>query len=161
MGALSIQVLQELFVSLTRKLPSPVDVATARSIVADLATWRVVEPRTMHILSAIEAAHRWQVSFWDAMILTNAQLAGAVVVWTEDLNDGQSFDGMTGSNRHSRTQLPDGEAAADVQLDACDVRGRLGRQEETRTGQLSSSVGIHAEDVARTSAGPNVLLSLM
>ena len=86
MGALSIQVLQELFVSLTRKLPSPVDVATARSIVADLATWRVVEPRTMHILSAIEAAHRWQVSFWDAMILTSRPAGRRAVVWTEDLN---------------------------------------------------------------------------
>jgi len=161
MGALSIQVLQELFVSLTRKLPSPVDVATARSIVADLATWRVVEPRTMHVLSAIEAAHRWQVSFWDAMILTSRPAGRRAVVWTEDLNDGQSFDGMTVSNRYSTTQLPDGVAAAEVQLDARDVRGRLGRQEETRTGQLSSSVGIHAEDVARTSAGPNVLLSLM
>jgi len=68
---------------------------------------------------------------------------------------------MTVSNRYSTTQLPDGEAAAEVQLDARDGRGRLGRQEETRTGQLSSSVGIQAEEVARTSAGPTVLLSLM
>jgi predicted nucleic acid-binding protein len=93
-GALSVQVLQELFVSLTRKLSPAIDAATARSIVANLSTWQVVEPKAAHVVSAIDAASRWQVSFWDAMLLTTAHIAGARVVWSEDLNDGQSYDGL-------------------------------------------------------------------
>lgn len=97
-GALSVQVLQEVFVTLTRKLAVQVDVGTARGIVADLATWRVIEPAAADVLEAIDGAVRWQVSFWDAMILTTAQLADAQVLWSEDLSDGQRFDGVTVRN---------------------------------------------------------------
>jgi predicted nucleic acid-binding protein len=93
-GALSIQILQELYVSLTRKLSPAFDAESARPIVASLSTWQVVEPRAAHVLSAIDATSRWRVSFWDAMMLTAAHLAGARVVWSEDLNDGQSYDGL-------------------------------------------------------------------
>src|SRR5712692_1868358 len=44
-GAVSVQVLQELFVTLTRKIARPLDTPVARGIVADLATWHVVTPR--------------------------------------------------------------------------------------------------------------------
>jgi predicted nucleic acid-binding protein len=97
-GAVSVQVLQEVFVTLTRKIGAPVDARVARGIVADLATWRVVEPRAADVLSAIDAAERWQVSFWDAMIITSAERAGARVVWSEDLADGQAYDGVTVRN---------------------------------------------------------------
>jgi predicted nucleic acid-binding protein len=94
-GALSVQVLQELFVTLTRKISRPLDVPTARGIVADLATWQVVEPATTDVLAAIDGAVRWQLSFWDALIVTAAQRAGAAVLWSEDFNNGQTFDGVT------------------------------------------------------------------
>jgi predicted nucleic acid-binding protein len=97
-GALSIQVLQELFVTLTRKIARPVDVPTARSIIADMATWRVARPNEADVLSAIDATSRWRISFWDAMILTAAQSVGASVVWSEDLNADQTFDGLTVRN---------------------------------------------------------------
>lgn len=92
-GVLSVQVLQELFVSLTRKLTEPLSFEDARGIVSDLATWRVVEPGRNDVLSAIDGANRWQISLWDAMILTAAIRAGAETVWSEDLNAGQSYDG--------------------------------------------------------------------
>ncbi len=97
-GAASIQVLQELFVTLTRKIARPVDVPTARGIVSDLATWRIVCPTEADVLTAIDATARWQISLWDAMILTTAQTAGAAVVWSEDLNADQTFDGLTVRN---------------------------------------------------------------
>jgi predicted nucleic acid-binding protein len=93
-GAVSIQVLQELFVTLTRKIPRPLDAPAARVIVADLATWPVIEPTGADVLAAIDACVRWQISFWDAMILTAAERAGAAVVWSEDLNATQTFDGV-------------------------------------------------------------------
>lgn len=92
-GAVSVQVLQELFVALTRKIPQPLSLDEARRIIADTATWRVIEPARADVLAAIDGMARWQVSFWDAMILTAALRAGAGTVWSEDLNDGQSYDG--------------------------------------------------------------------
>src|SRR5438445_9492764 len=97
-GAVGIQVLQELFVTLTRKVAAPVETRIARGIVADIATWRVIEPRAADVLAAIDATGRWQVSFWDAMILTAADRAGARVLWSEDLADGQSYDAVTVKN---------------------------------------------------------------
>ncbi|HYY89527.1 MAG TPA: PIN domain-containing protein [Chloroflexota bacterium] len=94
-GALSVQVLQELFVTLTRKIARPLEPLAARSIVADLATWQVVEPAAPDVLAAIDGADRWRVSFWDAMIVTTALHVGAAVMWSEDLTDGQTFDGVT------------------------------------------------------------------
>ena len=94
----SVQVLQELYVTLTRKAAPPLAPADARAVVQDLATWRVVEPSRRDVLEAIDGAQRWRTSFWDAMILTAAIKAGAAVVWSEDLNDGQSYDGTTVRN---------------------------------------------------------------
>src|ERR1051326_3596366 len=85
-GVVSIQVLQELFVTLTRKISRPLDARTARGIVSDLATWQVVRPLEADVLAAIDGTLRWQISFWDAMIVTAAQRAGASTVWSEDLN---------------------------------------------------------------------------
>jgi predicted nucleic acid-binding protein len=97
-GVLSVQVLQELFVTLTRKVARPVDPGEARAIVADLATWSLVQPAASDVLAAIDATIRWQLSFWDAMILTAAQRAGAAVLWSEDFSDGQRFDAVTVRN---------------------------------------------------------------
>jgi len=93
-GVVSVQVLQELFVALTRKIPQPLPPVEAGAIVSDMTTWRIVEPGSRDVLAAIDGAVRWQVSFWDAMILTTAIRAGAGTVWSEDLNDGQTYDGM-------------------------------------------------------------------
>jgi predicted nucleic acid-binding protein len=94
-GAVSVQVLQELFVTLTRKIPRPLSARNARTIVADLATWHVVVPTPSDVLAAIDATVNWNLSFWDAMILIAAQRSGATMVWSEDLNSGQVFDTVT------------------------------------------------------------------
>jgi len=97
-GTISIQVLQELFVALTRKVARPMPVPAAREIVADLATWQVVVPTAEDVLGAIDGILRWQVSFWDAMVLTAARKAEAEVLWSEDLNEGQAYDGTVVRN---------------------------------------------------------------
>jgi predicted nucleic acid-binding protein len=97
-AALSVQVLQELYVTLTRKLQPALAPAAARAIIADLCALRVVEPTRRDVLAAIDASIRWQISFWDALIVTCAQAAGASVLWSEDLSDGQVFDGVTVRN---------------------------------------------------------------
>jgi predicted nucleic acid-binding protein len=97
-GVLSVQVLQELYVSLTRKLAQPLAPALAREIVSDLTTWQVVAPGAGDVVEAIDASVRLQVAFWDAMLLTTARQAGARVLWSEDLSDGQAYDGVVVRN---------------------------------------------------------------
>ena len=97
-GILSVQVLQELFVTLTRKFATSVTVGDARQLVADMATWHVFAPGAGDVLDAVDASARWQLPFWDAMVLIAARRGGADVVWSEDLNDGQAYDGVVVSN---------------------------------------------------------------
>jgi predicted nucleic acid-binding protein len=91
-GVISVQVLQELFVSLTRKASPSLQPSDAREIVEDLTTWKVIEPSGRDVLEAIDLCVRWGISLWDAMVLTAARKAGAPVVWSEDLKDGESYD---------------------------------------------------------------------
>jgi predicted nucleic acid-binding protein len=97
-GVLSLQVLQELFVTLTRKLSPPVSRADARDMVSDLTTWQVVQSAGQDVLETIDATTTWQIAFWDAMLVTAARKAGAAVLWSEDLNDGQAFGGTVVRN---------------------------------------------------------------
>jgi predicted nucleic acid-binding protein len=53
------------------------------------------------VIDAIDNSVRWQVSFWDAMLLTAANKAGATVLWSEDLNPGQRYDQVTVQNPFS------------------------------------------------------------
>ena len=91
-GCLSIQVLQEFYVNVTQKVPKPLPSAAATQIIADLAAWEVHCPGMEDVLDAIHLGERYQVSFWDAMILTSALQLDCQVLWSEDLNPGQVYD---------------------------------------------------------------------
>ncbi len=99
-GAISVQVLQELFTTLTRKLSVPL--SEARAIISRYNGWQVFEPTRREVLEAIDYAGRWTISFWDAMILVAAHKVGASILWTEDLNDGQDFNGTVVRNPFRR-----------------------------------------------------------
>jgi predicted nucleic acid-binding protein len=90
-GALSIQVLQEFYVNVTRKVARPLARATAAQLIADLSVWRVHSPRVEDVLDAIRLQERYTLSFWDAMILTSAIQLGCRTLWSEDLKPGQSY----------------------------------------------------------------------
>ncbi|MEJ7873514.1 MAG: PIN domain-containing protein [Rubrobacteraceae bacterium] len=93
-GCLSVQVLQEVFVNVTRKVSQPLAAREAATLVEDLSAWRVHSPGPRDVLSAVELHERADVSFWDAMILTSARSLGCGVLYSEDLNPGQSYDGV-------------------------------------------------------------------
>jgi predicted nucleic acid-binding protein len=90
-GCLSIQVLQELFVTVTRKIASPLDHQTARQIVADLAQWRLHAPKASDLLQAIDLQGEYQLSFWDAQVVQSAASLGCKQILSEDLNHGQVY----------------------------------------------------------------------
>jgi predicted nucleic acid-binding protein len=90
-GHISIQVLQEFFVNLTRKLAVPLEHQVVRQIVADMAQWRVHSPEVNDLLQAMDFQERYQLSFWDAMIIQSAVRLGCKQLLSEDLNHGQFY----------------------------------------------------------------------
>lgn len=93
-GCVSIQVLQELFVTMTRKLPHPLDADAATNAAEDFARWTVHAPGTEDVLAAIRLHDRYRISFWDAMIVQSAAQLGCDLLYSEDLNAGQRYDGV-------------------------------------------------------------------
>ena len=90
-GCLSIQVLQEFFVNVTRKIPRPLDHQTARQLVADLSRWRTHLPEVRDLLQAIDFQQAYSISFWDAMVLQSAARLGCKQLLSEDLSHGQVY----------------------------------------------------------------------
>ena len=46
----------------------------------------------------LELVHRYQINNWDAAILAAAQQLGCTIVYSEDLNHGQDYDGVLVEN---------------------------------------------------------------
>ena len=91
-GVISLQVLQDYFSNVTRKLG--VDAGLARQKVEIYTRFYVVEVSVSDILAAIDL-HRLQViSFWDALIVHSAKQAGCREVLSEDMQHGQVIDGV-------------------------------------------------------------------
>jgi len=97
-GCLSIQVLQEFYVTVTRKAHRPLDPGVARQHVEDLGQWLVHSPTVGDVVEAIQLHQRARLSFWDAMVLTSARKLNCDVLWSEDLNEGQVLAGVTVRN---------------------------------------------------------------
>jgi len=97
-GVLSTQVLQEFYVNVTRKIPSPLKRSTARDIIRQYSVWSVIGPDADMIVRASELEEGHQLSFWDGMIVAAARQAGAARILTEDLNHGETIDGVTIEN---------------------------------------------------------------
>jgi len=97
-GRLSIQVLQEFYVTATLKLARPLGSEEASSIIADLSQWTIHRPTVGTILSAIRIQTRNRISFWDALIVASASDLGCSTIWSEDLNPGQSYEGVQVAN---------------------------------------------------------------
>lgn len=94
-GCLSVQVLQEFYVTVTRKVARPLPSAEAAQIVADLSVWKVHAPQIADVLGAIDIQQRYQIAFWDAMVVRSASRLGCQTLWSEDLNPSQVYEGVT------------------------------------------------------------------
>lgn len=90
-GVVSTQVLQELAVNLRRKAKNPLNAKATRELVSDYLAWHVVVNRGDSILEALDLEARYQVSFWDALVIQAAHAAGAEILYSEDLSDGQRY----------------------------------------------------------------------
>ena len=90
-GVLSTQVLQELCVNLRRKATRPLPIEETRRLIQDYLSWEVVVNSPGSVVQALDLEARYRISFWDALILHAAEMAGATVLYSEDLAGGQSY----------------------------------------------------------------------
>jgi len=94
LGRLSIQVLQEYYVTVTRKLDPPRSAEEAREDVLALAAWRPVTLDVATIERGWDLQDRFGFSWWDALVVAAAVAGRCGYLLTEDLQDGQVVDGI-------------------------------------------------------------------
>ena len=88
---LSAQVLQEFYVTVTRKLAKPLAPTEALEILDRLGAFPTVTVDQKLVIEGIRHSVRYQISYRDGAILAAAERLGARIVYSEDLNHGQSY----------------------------------------------------------------------
>jgi predicted nucleic acid-binding protein len=96
-GVLSVQVLQEFYVSVTRKIAAPLSKDMARLVAGSYTAW-CIETTAAEIAAAFRIEDEARIGFWDALILAAAAKSGAARVLSEDLNAGQRIAGVAIEN---------------------------------------------------------------
>jgi predicted nucleic acid-binding protein len=96
-GVLSVQVLQEFYVNVTRKMSTPMSKELARLVVSSYAIW-CTETTPTEIASAFRIEDESRIGFWDALIVSAASKSGATRILSEDLNAGQRIAGIVIEN---------------------------------------------------------------
>jgi predicted nucleic acid-binding protein len=91
---LSFQVLQEVFVTATRKLAVPLEPAAALKFLQPFLVFPCASGTTGLFLEAVQLSLRFNIHYYDAAILASAKELGAPVLYTEDLNHGQNYDSV-------------------------------------------------------------------
>ena len=94
--SLSTQVVQEFYAAGSRKLGMPR--AELREAVAALLDCPLVIVGSSEIRSAMENEERYQISFWDGLIVAAAESGASDILFTEDLNDGQQYGSVSVRN---------------------------------------------------------------
>src|SRR5207302_10811962 len=92
LGRISFQVLEEFYVQVMKKWPNARE--AARGEIRDLLTWQPVEIRGEILERAWRLQDRFQLSFWDALIVAAAQSSSCRYLLTEDLQHDQEIDGL-------------------------------------------------------------------
>ena len=91
-GVISTQVLQEFAAAGLRKLGLPLELVRAR--LEFFAGFEVISASPKAILQALDVRQRWNLSFYDALIVQAAQASGCTELLTEDLHAGANFNGV-------------------------------------------------------------------
>ena len=90
-GRLSFQVIQEYYVTVTNKLDPGLAPDVARQDVRSLLSWQPVHVDGRVIEGAWHLQDHFQLSWWDALIVSAAEIADCDYLLTEDLQEGQEL----------------------------------------------------------------------
>lgn len=102
-GVLSVQVLQEFYINVTRKIPTPLSKESARLVVSSYSMW-CTETSAVEISAAFRIEDESRIGFWDALIVASAAKSGASRILSEDLNNGQRIAGILIENPFVKTR---------------------------------------------------------
>ncbi|WP_269515227.1 PIN domain-containing protein [Brevundimonas subvibrioides] len=92
------QVLAEFYNNATRKGTPPLSSEKAREWVRAIAL-KPCQPVTAEVVVAgIDHARRYQLSYWDGAIIAAAERLGAKILYSEDLNHGQTYGSVRVEN---------------------------------------------------------------
>ena len=99
-GVLSAQVLGEFFTISTspRRVNQPLTREEAIEIIDQVTVLTVVSLDLPLVRRGLTTCQRYQISYWDGLIIAAAERAGCARVFTEDLNDGQTYHGVVAIN---------------------------------------------------------------
>lgn len=97
---LSTQILAEFYAVATKKLSMTSQEAEA--VLINLQGWTIHRPDHADLLGAAHLHRRYQMAWWDALVVQSAQTLGCRTLWTEDLTDGQRFGSLTVRNPFMR-----------------------------------------------------------
>ena len=101
--ALSVQVLQEFYVQATRVgKPDRLSHEQAAILVESFLRYAVQETTLAVMRAALETAHRFRISYWDAAIVEAARALGCRTVLSEDLAHGTDYAGVAVENPFRR-----------------------------------------------------------
>ena len=96
--ALSAQVLQEFFVTVTRKIEVPMTAEEALEWIEQFDVFPCLAIDRALVKTAIEIRERYQISYWDAAVVAAAEAVGAAILYSEDLSDAQRYGSVTVRN---------------------------------------------------------------
>ncbi|MFY9932499.1 MAG: PIN domain-containing protein [Streptosporangiaceae bacterium] len=97
--ALSVQVLQEFYVQATRaSRPDAIGHQQAARLIESFRRFEVQDMTSSIVMAALDTCQRFQLSYWDAAIIEAARAMGCTEVLSEDLTDGQDYDGILVTN---------------------------------------------------------------
>jgi len=105
---LSAQVLQEFYVVATRKAEVPLKPSAALEWIEQLEVFPCADISPALVKLGAVMSERYRVSYWDGAILAAAESLGAPVVYTEDLNHGQSYGAVRALNPFIDDMQPGG-----------------------------------------------------
>lgn len=91
-AVLSLQVLQEYFYAVTRKMGLTTEFAQHK--VQKLSLANIVRFAVDDVIASIELHRLNNISFWDAMIVHAARIGGATVLFSEDFQHGRVLGGV-------------------------------------------------------------------
>lgn len=94
-GRTSVQVLNEYYVTVTRRLNPGLPVNQARSDVRALTVWSPIAISSRLIEAAWEIEEQTHYAWWDALVVTSALFLGCRYLLSEDLQHGHSIGALT------------------------------------------------------------------
>ena len=84
--------------TLRKKAAHPLSIIELRRLIQDYLCWEVIVNTADATIQALDLESRFRISFWDALILQAAETAGAAVVYSDDLSNGQKFGSVRVEN---------------------------------------------------------------